>query len=149
MFLIVNHSMINTYPSTLCPSYRPTDFALLFISLILTCSALLNGAIWTTSRARHKPYWFCPKPVNQRRYIYFFPAKQAFFFFYPSPAAILDWNWNRRIIPFLPLDKNDCRWIRFRPSSYIIALNLFKREANFFLMLLSRTCDKYLSYCIS
>lgn len=83
--------------------------------------------------------------------IYFFPAKQAFFFFYPSRFTILNWNWNWITYPFMSLDGRKKKRVDeyvFVQSSYIIVLNSCKRKVNFFLILLSRTYDKYLSYCI-
>lgn len=79
-----------------------------------------------------------------------FPRNKPFFF-YPSRFTILNWNWNWITYPFMSLDGRKKKRVDeyvFVQSSYIIVLNSCKRKANFFLILLSRTYDKYLSYCI-
>lgn len=133
-------------------SFRPLflpDWSALFISRILTCSALLNGAIWATSRARHKPYWFCPKPVNQRRYI--FLSRETSLFFLSLTIHDFELKLKLDYVPFYVFGRKKKKRVDeyvFVQSSYIIVLNSCKRKANFFLILLSRTYDKYLSYCI-
>lgn len=82
--------------------------------------------------------------------IHFFPAKQAFFFL---SLTIHDFELKLKLdyVPFYVFGRKKKKRVDeyvFVQSSYIIVLNSCKRKANFFLILLSRTYDKYLSYCI-